>query len=98
VWEKLADVSGDNAFCNSNFSVYNPKSSPSKTPMSGSAGGASKESISLEQVQNVCSPTRARARGMPAAHASGACQRRTCARCACAPAAACSVHEEVHPG
>ena len=72
MWEKLADVSGDNAFCNSNFSVYNPKSSPSKTPMSGSAGGASKESISLEQVQNVCSPTRARARGMPAAHASGA--------------------------
>ena len=71
VWEKLADVSGDNAFCNSNFSVYAPKSTASKAPQSPSksgVGGASKDSISLEEVQKVRKPLRIRARAcVPAA-------------------------------
>lgn len=60
VWEKLADVSGDNAFFNSNFSVYNPKSTPKKAPMSVSpskaAGGVAQgEPLSMDHVQNALS-------------------------------------------
>jgi hypothetical protein len=63
VWEKLADVSGDNAFCNSNFSVYHPSKESSGSRVQAPQAGASKgddvstnEPISLNDVQNVSSP------------------------------------------
>jgi hypothetical protein len=63
VWEKLADVSGDNAFCNSNFSVYHPSKESSgrraQAPQAGASKGddvSTNEPISLNDVQNVSSP------------------------------------------
>ena len=57
MWEKLADVSGDNAFFNCQFSVYHPKSTPNKAPVSVSsskgAAGSTTDSISMDHVQNV---------------------------------------------
>ena len=60
VWEKLADVSGDNAFVNAHFSVYDPKKVPSSNapmsvPSSKAAGAGGHEIVSLDTVQSALS-------------------------------------------